>query len=263
MGLFISVTCAQALAWGHQLDLRDPKLRPAYLAPIALLAHEIRFCVSIDPSVASQFDSDSIHTQTQAVLQAWLNPAQQVRAVSSVTLRAVDCKLNRFDLKVVLGPDQKYPQLGSYHDIFTDGARNYSVIHINTEYRTPTKIAIVDYKSLMRLESHDELVASLDRLAQNQGFSSIDFAKYAGLEHDPVFWSTFRILLHEVGHAFGLCDTLSSLSKTDCDPDFLTSISRQTVMSDSTYMSLTKDDEIGIVALFQRLARELTLPSAL
>ena len=243
--------CSDANAWGHRLELRDPVLQRALLADIAIRNHEIRFCVSIDPSAETRFELESIQTQTMASLQAWINPVQQARLIGSVGLRAVDCSTNNFNLMVVIAPDRLHPEVSASNAFNTRDGQTFAVVHINTEYRTNRQEPITDFKTLMRLETHDELVSILDRLSLVQGFSTTDFAKHSGLEPDPVFWSTFRILLHETGHAFGLCD--SSKAGLDCDPEYRTDISSRTVMSDSEFVSLTSDDELGIAELFRRL----------
>ncbi len=75
------------------------------------------------------------------------------------------------------------------------------------------------------------------------------------LDVNDVFHSTLHLFLHEVGHAFGLCDTLPHLLRDQvnqtCDPVWQTEVFKNTLMSDSFFLSLTSDDREGITKLFE------------
>lgn len=83
------------------------------------------------------------------------------------------------------------------------------------------------------------------------------FATSRNLDYVSVFWSTYRALIHELGHSFGLCDTYIATMKDRCDPNFSSVDQPSSVMKDSNYFYLTDDDKEGIQRLFLRFQNVL------
>ena len=213
---------------------------------------KINYCIEIDLHAGPGFEEESLNIQTEAALQAWLNPVQEKDLIGNVQLNRVACQPGQFDLKVAIGPDREYARLGAYQLETQQFGHRFTLIRINTLYRTKSYTQISDFKGLLNIQKQMDLVQTLDHLSLIQGYSVYDFAEENKVAYVPLFWSTYRILLHELGHSFGLCDTTAAKAKEFCDPNYLTPVYENTVMSDSNYLSLTKDDEEGIVELFRR-----------
>ncbi len=250
VALLILVVSNNAFAWGHLKELKTPTAHQ-YLVFAALDWNEIRYCFEIDRSVRPLFDESSVSLQLESSFRAWLAPVRAQGLVGNVKFTRTACSDSRLNLRVEIGPERDYPALGAYH-VERPG---YSLIKLNTDFRRRNNSRILDFKSLMELGTSVQLVELLERLELSVGYSVQDFAEEARVDYVSMFWSTYRVLLHETGHAFGLCDTAKASVAQHCDPNFLTPVHEGSVMSDSNFLSLTQDDEAGILRLFRRFKR--------
>ena len=89
--------------------------------------------------------------------------------------------------------------------------------------------------------------------------SDQQIVQWAGLPQDDimeVYNNSFTFMLHEFGHAFGLCDTY--VGSNNCDPNYSspTDIAEQppSVMRCDDPIYLYPDDIEGIRQLFKRFA---------
>jgi hypothetical protein len=251
INLALSLAASSAFAWGHLKEFNTP-WAPVHLVFAASERGAIKYCIAVDLLTGAGFEEESLNIQTEAALQAWLNPVQEKDLVGNVDLIRVGCDTSEFDLKILVGPDREYMRLGAYQLETEQNGHRYTLVKINTLYRTKGYTSIRDFKELLRIDKQMDLVQTLDHFSLIQGYSVYDFAEEAKVAYVPLFWSTYRILLHELGHSFGLCDTTVSKVNEFCDSNFLTPVFEKTVMSDSNYLSLTQDDEDGIVELFRR-----------
>ena len=258
----LMLSASIAHAWGQLKDLNEPTWTKTFLAPILQERSQIRYCLEIDPSVASRFPQESLIIQIEAVYQEWLAPVRAKGLVSDVTISKVSCKSRDFDVKIAIGPDAKYPNIGAYQIESQQDGRWFSLVKLNTNYKSTAPDEIVDIKSLLDLRSLSAVSSLMVKFETTPSLNVKTFAHENDQLYGPMFWTSYRVLLHEMGHAFGLCDTLESIAHDHCDRAYLTPIFKNSVMSDSNFLSLTDDDRDGIVALFRRFAVPATSPAS-
>jgi hypothetical protein len=249
---FISIQAisSAAFAWGHIIYFNDPDLAAVHLVFPALKSHRISYCLAIDSAVANRFEETSIEAQINSVIQIWLRPVQDHGLIGRVQILRTPCSENTFDLKIAIGPELKYPSLGSYQLESLEKDHKFTLIKINSNFQWDS-VSVVDFKALV---GPSKFTSVLSRLQQTDAVSPDQFGMDNGLDYYTLFWSTQRILLHEMGHSFGLCDTIPSQVSLHCDPNHLTQQFKLSVMSDSNFLSLTNDDIDGIVSVFNRFA---------
>ena len=261
--LFISIQflASGAHAWGLTTDLNTGWLN-AQLVNHVIQLHEIDYCVQIaDP----RFAQGTIERQVAAVLPLWLKPLED-QGIHGITIRAVSCDSGSFNLKVEIGPEASYKTLGSYQLPQYQDGHFYSLVKVDSEYlyaANGKSYPIVDFETFSCPPG-----TSLDALMNSVSISSPAtvqaFAAAQHLEYTAVFWSTYRLLIHEIGHSFGLCDTYPSQVHVHCDPAFMSADQPSSVMYDSNYFYLTQDDVTGIKALFCAVfkVRPIAMPRA-
>jgi hypothetical protein len=248
--LFISiqVLAPAAHAWGLTTDLNIGWLN-AQLVNHVIQQHEIDYCVQIEDP---RFAQGTIERQVAAVLPLWLKPLED-QGIHGIAIRAVSCENGNFNLKIELGPEANYKTLGSYQLPQYQNGHFYSLVKVDSEYLyagNGKSYPIVDFETFVPSgTSLDSLMhfVSIDQPATVQAFAATQ-----RLDYTAVFWSTYRLLIHEIGHSFGLCDTYPSQVHVHCDPAFMSADQPSSVMYDSNYFYLTQDDITGIKALFAR-----------
>jgi hypothetical protein len=210
--------------------------------------HTIRYCLTIDPADRPRFSFDGLRFQVEWALTNWLIPLSSFGVFSEVRLQNVSCSDETYNLRVEVGPETEFADLGAYQLEGNHGAHFFSRVKLNSRFLWHN-VPIQDFSGLFNGSDWKNYLRSSLRRTE---WSLSDFSLYVHADYDTLFWSTAKLLLHEVGHSFGLCDTIATQRAINCDPAYLTESSNHSVMSDSTYMSLTKDDREGIRALFRR-----------
>ncbi len=263
--LFFTFTSErQASAWGLQKEL-GPTWKDSYLISKVFEKHSIDFCLDIaDPQ---QFSPQNLEIEVKAALKVWLAALQPVDG-SPVSLSLVDCSDANYDLKVEVGPELAYPKLGGYFLQRKDHnpEHSYSLIKIPTTYfyvsSTGTRYATVDFAMWYpQSSSHSSQPGApfetfLEELSLKEKLTVWDFAETNHLDYISVFRSTYRLLIHELGHAFGLCDTYESQFEIECDHQHrstqTSSEQPDSVMKSSNYFYLTADDIQGASEAYRR-----------
>jgi len=244
----LSSSCV--LAWGHIDTLQNPKWVESHLVLPTIRNKEIKYCLTIDPKHLQEFPVKSMKLQVESALRTWLIPVQNAGLIGDVKITRVKCDTNKYDLKVDMGPESKYPELGAYQIERNDNGRPFSLVRINTEFEWEGFKYIDTYK-IFKLESIQDLKGMLAGFEALRELEVTEFATANTVERNQLFWTTQRVFLHEIGHAYGLCDTIPT-QRQNCDSNYLTEQTEGSVMSNSMYMTLTKDDEDGIISLFKR-----------
>ncbi len=250
---FFSIPGSQSYGYGHLKELNDPYWRSAHLVFPVLSRHQIKFCMAIDASVKDRFEESSLQEQVEFAIHTWLAPAQsQGLSPNGVELLNVPCSSPRLDLKVMIGPDPQHSQLGGYHTTEQNLGREYTVIRLNSDFKNDPQTTIIDFKTLIRAKDNSDLLGIMKQLNQTPGYPIEAAAKQVDVSFPTMYLSSYAFIIHEMGHAFGLCDTLATRIKDSCDAHYLTNQYTGSVMSDSAYLSLTPDDKAGIISLFAR-----------
>jgi hypothetical protein len=248
LAMGLSSSCA--LAWGHIDILNNPVWVESHLVLPTIRNKEIKYCLTIDPKRLPEFQMRSMKLQVESALRTWLIPVQKAGLIGDIKITRVKCNTNEYNLKVDMGPESKHPEYGAYQVEKNENDRLFSFVRINTEYEWEGFKYIDTYK-LLKLESIQDLKGMLAGFEALRELDVTEFATANTVARNQLFWTTQRVFIHEFGHAFGLCDTIPT-QRQNCDPNFLTEQDKDSVMSNSMYMTLTKDDEEGIIALFKR-----------
>ena len=92
-----------------------------------------------------------------------------------------------------------------------------------------------------------------------------EFSAWAFMPYGVAYNSTYPLLIHELGHSFGLCDTYENspeMAVSNCSDVHASASSAAdqpfSIMQSWRVFYLTPDDRDGIVALFQRFAGGLS-----
>lgn len=232
--------------------MNTDKYRQAYLAWHVLVRQRIRYCIIIDPSVAPNFQRESIKLQLESSLVTWLSVVKEKYGMPR--LIEVPCTSKKFELQLFVGPDRAFPNLFAHQGIVFLSGRPAIAIILNTEFKDGDRAPVMDMEDTMPFLGIKDMKRLSDTLAKirSQPALSIEkFAKQYGAIPDFLTLTTYPTLVHEIGHAFGLCDSAPSGFK-NCDPAYLKPPYENTVMSDAAYVTPTRDDEEGIISVFDR-----------
>lgn len=248
LSLLISST---AFGWGHLVELNEP-IGKAHLVFAVKERLSINYCIDVDPAQTASFSHDSMKIQIISALKTWLVPVVDAMLISSLPkILEVNCDSANLDLKVQIAKELKWPMIASYQLEQQEQTRLFDLVKLDPYYRF-NGVGFVDTRDVISDRTIDGLVQSINKFNLTPAYSVQKFAMQSGISYDHAFWTTYRDILHEFGHAFGLCDTIPSQITAHCDPKFLTPGFENTVMSESNVLSLTGDDVSGILELFKR-----------
>ena len=220
---------APAGAWGLKKELLDARIRRICLTYVAMHRQQIRYRIVQDAASRRRFPSRQIGAEVAAALQLWCQALGHVRPL----ITRGEC-----DLLIELGPT---PPGDTSHGAFTAVDEGYIRVRINTDH--------VWHESRDKPGLHPgkypwRPFPSLNFPGPDENFEEV--AQKYGLTRDVLFWTSYRALIHEFGHAFGLADTDVLLARESqpslCSPGEQPS----SIMRDSTYFHLTPDDLEGL-----------------
>jgi hypothetical protein len=250
------------LASGQLVDLGARQGRGHLVFPV-LERQEIDYCIRIADAVKADFADASIDEQTKMGLSLWLAGAEEVIR-QRVTVRRLACDSPSTDLIVAVEASSKFPDLASFQQLTCNELRCFSRIILNTAYRDPKSTsspAMLDFGLLAQQADASRSVVQLMAAGRDRRMTVYEFGMEEKVAGGKIAGSTYPLLIHELGHAFGLCDTYAkddTFSKR-CDPLFTTTKNSfeqpLSIMKDGGgYMYLTPDDEDGIRKLFLRFS---------
>ena len=248
------VAPTKVLAWGHLKDMAT-LWGPSHLIQKVLAQPRISYCIEMmDPN----YSEESIDTQVKMALHLWLKPLED-DGLSPVQLTREDCSQNQFDLKIAVGPDALHPNIGSYEQQLNDRGRHYSFIQFNTSYvytdpNTKNNYPKIDFQKIV--PSGQSLPDFLNSISIEQPTTPYLLSAQLGLDYIEVYEGSYRSFLHEMGHAFGLCDLYLPANQTNCDSQHLSTpldqAQPESLMNSSEFYYLTNDDVAGIRSLAER-----------
>lgn len=240
---FLSPTTANA--WGH-LDFIGTDWGKSTLTYALTHRKQIRYCVSIsDPR---RFPPAHISNQVKQALGVWLHGT----GYSSALVLEVPCKQKEADLEVQIGPEREFTQMSGYQVPQMDGNRYYSLVKLNADYKymeETKEYRVVDFAQMIPMRTLSSKV--MDEVSLKTKMNVGDFSSKYNVHYQRAYLNTYKMLLHEIGHSFGLCDTEETLFKF-CDTKFKTQDRPPAIMNQADVFYLTKDDKAGIESLFER-----------
>jgi hypothetical protein len=237
---------ALARAWGVYNSTAATMM--SYLVYPVIETSNINYCLKIDDA---RFEEKNLDTEIQFALRLWLSHLPEL-GIKKVALTKVDCAFDHLNLWVDLGPDTGHQDLGGYEFPVREKDRMYSFVKIDTHYAYKTPQHEYHYKDLAWLIQNTgfSLARYLYKISFAQPMDAHAVAADLQVDHDTIYWTTYKVLVHEFGHSFGLCDTYDAGIKY-CDPELMSAAQPSSVMKNSEYFYLTDDDVTGFNALFK------------
>lgn len=259
------LAAGQAHAWGIKEELRQPRALNATLTAKALNTGAVRYCLTSETQEALL---DGAEQEFTAALALWLEQLRGLAGTSPVMSRT-ECA--EADIRVSFGPTKANDHSnGAYLQFMTDPATgtDYLILRVNTDFRWEETRSLPGnpngtyrwqpFVALARVDAGETQASLIRSVSYDEKLSLDQFAERRGLPPSTVFWTLYRVFLHELGHAFGLCDTQSSLFAAQCDPQASdTGPQPSSLMKDSNYFYLTEDDIQGLAALVRRVAHPM------
>ena len=243
--LLVALSPSPTLAWGFLPDIDAPEgveMRASYLPHAVITEGEVTVCLRNERP--DRFSDQSIRMQVEAVLGLWLDAAGESASVHWSTCRRSDVDLV---VNIVDMDDEPYIAYAAFEEI---GERTLSSITFNTAFESdpPEREVSVDFVTLLPKGSQfPEVFKRITGAPTTIGH----FAVINNLSYMQVFLSSLPTLLHEMGHAFGLCDLYGNEIEY-CDQKHFTPVTGSSMMLDTNgdSFNLAQDDVDGIRALF-------------
>jgi hypothetical protein len=248
------------LAFGYANDISRGR---GHLVFTSDKSNRINFCIHIDESAKRRFKDDSLDVQTRLALGMWVGAfSSAYRRVMSVA--RVDCASSSLNLLIDVGPEPpgsmtKFP---ANQRVINEIGRSYSRIRINTSFTFVLQgepHGVMDFGALWTLLPDKS--ATLERFileAQKSNNTLSKIADWADMDPLAIKASSLVLLTHEIGHAFGLCDTTLGEWYESCDRATLSpaGIDNQpdSVMQSNGELQLSEDDIQGLNALYTEYA---------
>lgn len=245
-------------AWGIKHELRSLRSWQASLTFKAVMHGTITYCIDIAPDLTTRFPPAALAIETEAALQLWTTPLLTPHG-GHISIQQVACQAAA-DLRVVIGAHQSGSTAnGAFAQTMhaPHPTQDYILIKFDADYRWHETRGLPgnangDYawQNTMQglgLASLTQLAPTLTAISITRPRSVDAVAQALTLPHSTVFWTTYRALIHELGHGFGLCDTNQEWREKDCDTSWRNQGAQpSSVMTDSNYFYLTDDDQAGI-----------------
>ena len=229
------MTCSSALSWEMKADFLREYTASAMYSAVA--RRQIHYCLR---EVEKPFSRRAISRELALSLRTWSRALEQAQGFGAVSIKEVDCQA--IDLTVMLDISRAQP--GLHYLAYTAPVhpnlnKSFTYIHMATNVACATQT--VQSSRLMPFMP----VHSLSNPSPAQ-FRTCN---------------SYAILLHETGHAFGLCDTYLDRPNHECAANFHFSMAlnqrgkqrgKQTqasVMGGNRCLQLTTDDRAGLIAI--------------
>jgi hypothetical protein len=270
-------------AWGHLPDF-GIVARSGTLILDVIADRRILFCVeTTDPRYTQQ----DVELLVEASLSVWLSEVEDL--VGSQIAIESECDVNALDLLVVVGavgsgraPDG--PADFAFRARLQRGANWFSAIGFNTQdtnagsgnelvfmsaldfLADPAELSDEEKLEFLRVISADAPQRFFGRkfdtmeLVFGRAARKIDLtindadAVSARLEIAGNPADLYPVMIHEFGHAFGLCDMRPIPYAVRCNREWRTAVTRNSVMAFGGYV-LRDDDIEGIRSLFERFIK--------
>jgi hypothetical protein len=236
----------------------------AYLPYAVLRRHAIKFCVH--NTKPDRFLTRSIEIQTETGLRLWLSAVKSTSG--SVAIATVECTAPDCDLIVDISDyrDNSHKNVPTFEAAIDFKGRTIAAVAINTAFKGPgidgLIYSVVDFV-IATTNGVSGLPDLLNSVSVGPSRTNLeDFAKATSNPYDGVYFSSYHSILHELGHAFGLCDTnTKSLSFHQCSQSsFSGQVGRSqpdSIMKTSNYFYLTDDDVAGVQAALRKASSEI------
>lgn len=251
-----------SFAYGHLMRLNEEKVTDAYLIHKIVTGMDINFCVKTG---VPSFNKNKISLETSMSINLWLNAAEPLLeeyGIKRSMVNEVECTVKTVDGRSIFNPivdleievtnGSFYPGAAAYcRQLLENGKSAYfSYIRIVSD-----SIKWNDIFKLVGIDnlSDNEKEKFLQYISVDYPLTVSNFASKYNLPSKDVYWTTYKTLIHEIGHTLGLVDTYNPNFERQSDPNYRTEGEQESsVMKDMNYFYLTNDDIEGIHSLVRR-----------
>lgn len=212
-GTLLLIAGPRARAWALRANLRTDDFRATTSYSI-LKSGRIEFCVRY---AAPGFDRDGIAAQARLAFAIWIRALQPGGKPVRVTVSEVSCASPT--LNVMIDASSFQSRYLGYTMASGSAGRRFSYTNLSTAYRCQgarPNHAMIDFEALVG--SRPALDHELE-LFEKSPWSCEAYAETRRLPLVRVECSTLPVLIHEIGHTFGLCDTYWGTPQKECDPE--------------------------------------------
>ena len=249
---------SEASAWGLHRFFFEPTHRDIYLVRPIVEGRPIRYCLEI--SDENRVRPSSLDQQVRHALGIYQRVLTQGSRAPQSQFERVDCASAQLELRVRIAQTETSSNHGEALPLIERrSGRRYYQITLNPE---PTVAAIsgglTDTLSFLGFD-FQRFRQSLGRVGDLISTDPSLFATRYRANLRQVQASTWPLILHELGHAFGLCDTYSAeIFEQQAHPEHqrlpMALPHTAGIMGAAGHMNLGRDDVDGL-----REARRLVL----
>jgi hypothetical protein len=252
--------------WGLKNELTDPRVMATSLAYKINTTGKIKYCITI-AAESSRFSDSIIDYEFRAALGVWLSEYTKITG-KSIEVQHVNCNTHADIVVLLAATEAGDASNGAFMEYIKSNnpENDYLRLKIDTDYvwhetrslpHNPNGIYIwQDSSVLIDYKAGESLQDLLEHINIENPTSLDQFATARNLPYNTVFWTTYRVFLHELGHAFGLCDTDELLFIIQCDSNYHSEEAQpSSLMKDSNYFYITPDDSEGMRAIIQRIEK--------
>ena len=243
---FLLIQPVLSFAWGH-LDFMGNDWAESSLTYTVIHKNRIHYCVQVENEKA--FPKKQVSKQVFSALTVWLSGVEDFK---KIPIKEVDCN-QKADFVIQIEKKTEYPELSGFEVPRYENGHYYSAVKLNSDYvykEKKSQYKVSNFASLLPIPFLEDRV--IHDISFSKPINVTDFSTKYKIDYQTVYLSTYKMLLHETGHAFGLCDTEESLFQF-CDSKFKTADRPAAIMNNADFFYLTPDDTAGIRSLFKRL----------
>ncbi|HRK06404.1 MAG TPA: hypothetical protein PLZ57_01435 [Pseudobdellovibrionaceae bacterium] len=248
----------EASAWGLHKAFVEPTYRDTYLVQPMLEGRAIRYCLEI--SDENRVRPSSLDQQVRHALGIYQRVLTQGLRAPKSNFEWVDCASAQLELKVRIADTETATNLGEALPVVERrSGRRYYQITLNPMPRSsPYAGGLNDTLAIFGFR-FERFRQSLGRVGDLISTDPSAFAIRHRVSLGQVQSSTWPLLMHELGHAFALCDTYSADTfAQQAHPEHQHNLGPLPrivgIMGGAGYMNLGHDDVEGLKA-----ARRLVL----
>lgn len=235
----------RARAWALRANLRTEDYRATTSFSI-LKENRIHFCIRF---AAPGFDKEALAAQARTAFRIWIRALGGTRKAEPVAVNEVSCSSPT--LNVMIDVSSYQTRYLGYTRNSLSGGRAFSYLNLSTGFvcaNAPPNHALIDFETLSGSRKALDRDLSMFLAAP---WTSEAYSDSRRLPLERVECSTLPVLIHEVGHTFGLCDTYGGRPQQECDPALQSPQQASSVMSGIYSFFLTPDDREGLRQAFR------------
>lgn len=255
----LALSAATAYAHGMKAEYLNGMYKASLFYP-ALTKGEIKYCVEVPEG--DRWSKASVAAQVETSMRVWMNATGDA-TLSRVKLTQVSCKGREANLRLTIGvtetPDLDF--LG-YQISRNENGYYYNDLRLNTtrvcSNTADTRARVLqDTGYLMFRQSARDKNKVARQLEKMSSGTLEGNASTVGLMPGDLLCSTHLILVHEMGHAFGMCDTYGKYAAEQCAYPASRSNHPKSVMQMGFSFNLYPDDIEGIREVYEYVRKQL------